>query len=227
MTYAHIRKKHQYTTDFPILSVKRLKELWFFSSDNFTIVKPYSIDVKWQRAFYGYLTVNISEKNKEGWINTEWYIWNDEEKLYQTEVQQILLVATECNYGWLRWWFYFNDGDGMFCKYSKLFLTDGCFCSRGIANIKYRSKYRTRKRDFLDKISGEYTEDIKRLSQSIKYPYRNGYRTKKQRKLEILVRKAEFTEKQMIQADRSLNRIVNSKRFIWFCQRRGIHNPFV
>ena len=44
--------------------------------------------------------------------------------------------------------------------------------------------------------------------------------------LEKLIKKAEFSEKQITRADRSLSGIASSKRVISFCQRRGIYNPF-
>ncbi len=226
MTYTHIRKKHQFTVDSLVLTTQKMKQLGFFSRPDFWYTKGFSIHSKWSYVFNWDFQIFISETTKEGYVNIEWEAWNDEEKLYQTHVQQIMLVATECNYWWLRWWFLSDDGDCILTKYSKLFFDWYYFCPRKILGLKYRSKHTTLKRRWLDIIAGDYKCAIKELSGSIKYPNRNGYATKKQRKLEKLVRKVELTDKQVHQLDRSLNKAISSKRFVWFCQRRGIHNPF-
>lgn len=92
---------------------------------------------------------------------------------------KIQLVATPCNFGWLRWWFL----DPCYNGYRKCavlyFQNNGYFASGKTINIAY---YTQNERRGAMKSEMEWIRAMV-LHKTIKYPYRNGKATRKMRRL--------------------------------------------
>lgn len=196
-----MRQAHIFTNDFPSLSIKQLRESWHLSHPEKTYkqIVPYGLKFRGEIYLVWEFSVTLDEEDKSGMLYIEYKEYDHNEGIYITRVIQLYLSATECRYWGLRWYFHTDDGNGGTQKYTKLYFYNWDFVSRDSLGLKYQSKHITPKRAFLDKTSGYYDMLIYQKMRDIKYPYRNGRMTRKERSLQKTLRKSRLTATEVVE----------------------------
>lgn len=95
---------------------------------------------------------------------------------------KIPLIATKCNYGWLRWWFLDPCSETRLKCLVLYWQSNGYFASRKTLNLAYESQNEWRFGRRLSYLMGMNATKAIALSRTIKYEYRNGRPTKKMRR---------------------------------------------
>ncbi len=140
-------------------------------------------ETDWKDSWYISLMVN---KCRTSWflrvsfsqVNSNWEI---NEMDYE-----IPLVTTSCNYGGVRRWFLCPC---WWDRCSVLYLqSNWIFASRKSLNLCYEAQNKSKLWRYVKKKYWPLEEDIEELRNSIKYPYRNWKPTRKQVKLEKMLK---------------------------------------
>jgi hypothetical protein len=210
-----MRQANVFTSDLLSLSMKQLKDSRHLNHPEKTYrqIVPYFLRFKGEICFSGDFSVTLDEKDRSGTVYIEYMEYDSDEGIYITKVIQLYLKAKECRYWGLRWYFYAQDRSGSLQCYTKLYFYNWSFVSRDSLWLKYQSKHITPKRAFLDRISGYYDSVIFDKIRDIKYPYRNGRMTRKERSLEKTIRKSQLTASEVVKRLEILHKTTGIRKF--------------
>ena len=210
-----MRQANVFTSDLLSLSMKQLKDSRHLNHPEKTYrqIVPYFLRFKWEICFSGDFSVTLDEKDRSGTVYIEYKEYDSDEGMYITRVIQLYLKAKDCRYWGLRWYFYAEDRSGSLQCYTKLYFYNWSFVSRDSLWLKYQSKHITPKRAFLDRISGYYDSVIFDKIRDIKYPYRNGRMTRKERSLEKTIKKSQLTASEVVKRLEILHRTTGLRKF--------------
>lgn len=177
---------------------------WKYTTDNYSktlnieFLKKYWYLDKWvnEKSWWLYWKINW-EDNWNIWVEvnkweTNWYIrvhftQTNSEWVKKQLDYKINLTATKCNYWWVRWWFLCP------CKWNRcsiLYLQNNwIFASRKTLDLCYSDQKQSKKYRELNNIF--ISDNIERLMEKIKYPYRNWKPTRKMKRV-LKLRKKEL-----------------------------------
>ena len=174
--------KRNTTDDYKKFSIAFLRKHWFLE--------------KWVDLRYG--TISWSRWDTQTGSIAFWIDKNDADMRWDIRVlfaqthrdtwekkdfdYKIPIIATECHYGWLRWWFIdpcSKDEKKCLILY---WQSNGYFASRKTLNLAYESQNESKFGRKLSYLMGMNATKAIVLQRTIKYPYRNGSPTKKMRR---------------------------------------------
>ena len=125
-----------------------------------------------------WFVLNLDDEQRKGYISIHFTRSDDFTNESEEFNHCLALIATTCNYGWLRWWFL--DPHNHWKKCSVLYLQhNGYFASHTTLNLAYdtQNQWRWARRAEMESIKAIM------LHKSIKYPYRNRRPTRKMKRL--------------------------------------------
>lgn len=171
--------KRNTTDDYKQFTISFLKKYWHLDK---WVTFRYG-NIKWSRwwqevgSIWFYLEKNDSEMKwsvRVIFTQTKRDTWEKKDFDYK-----IPLIATKCNYGWIRWWF-LDPCSEKIIKCLVLYLqSNGYFASRKTLNLAYESQNEPKFWRRLSYLMGMNATKAIALKRTIKYPYRNGKPTKK------------------------------------------------
>jgi len=176
------------------IDIKFLKKYWYL--DKWIKYKKWWLYWKtnWEDNWNIWIEINKEDNN---WFLRVFFTQTSYDWIKKELNYKIQLISSPCNYWWVRWW--------LVCPcwwwfFSTLYLQKNWyFASRKTLNLVYDKQRRSKKWRAFNNIF--ISDDIEKIRETIKYPYRNWKPTRKMRKI-FKLKSKELTLEQIYEMEK-------------------------